>query len=136
MDSIPNKSLRAKILSVALGAGLLFSAQAFAAEMMHKSGPFKGPKANTGTVTHSKEGNKMVLTLSDDFKMPDAPDVHWRVIDSKGTVYDLQRLAIKGDKMNRKIVLPAYIKDVTRVQMWCAFAETNLGEAVFSAPVM
>jgi hypothetical protein len=133
---ISKKSVFAKFLSLALGVGLFFAAQTFAAEVMHKSGPFKGPKVNTGSVTHSKDGGKMVLTLSDDFKNPDAPDPHWQVIDSSGNVYLLQRLTIKGDKTNKKIVLPAYIKDVAKVQMWCAFAETNLGEAAFSAPVM
>ncbi|HEU4340565.1 MAG TPA: hypothetical protein VFU31_03250 [Candidatus Binatia bacterium] len=129
-------SIQGKLLSVALSAGLFFAAQSFAADMMHKSGPFKGVKANTGSVTYSTEGAKTLLTLSDDFKMPDAPDVHWRVVDSKGNIYELQRLAIKGDKMNRKIVLPAYIKDIAKVQMWCAFAETNLGEASFEKPIM
>jgi len=117
-------------------AALWLSAQAMAADMMNKSGPFKGPKANTGSVSHSKDGGKMVLTLSDDFKAPDAPDPHWQVIDSKGNVYLLQKLSIKDNKMNRKITLPAYIKDVAKVQMWCAFAETNLGEAIFDKPVM
>jgi hypothetical protein len=129
-------SIQGKLLSVAVGATLFFAAQTFAADMMHKSGPFKGVKANTGSVTYSTEGGKMLLTLSDDFKMPDAPDVHWRVVDSKGNIYELQRLAIKGDKMNRKIVLPAYIIDIAKVQMWCAFAETNLGEAAFEKPIM
>jgi hypothetical protein len=129
-------SIQAKLLSVALGAGLFFAAQIFAADMMHTSGLFKGVKANTGRVIHSTEGNKQVLMLSDDFKNPDAPDPHWQVIDSKGNVYLLQRLTIKGDKTNKKIVLPAYIKDVAKVQMWCAFAETNLGEAAFEKPIM
>jgi hypothetical protein len=101
----------------------------------HTSKPFTGVKANTGTVTHSKEGNKHILTLSDDFKVPDTPDPHWQVIDSKGNVYLLQRLPIKGDKVNRSITLPAYIPDVVRVQIWCAFAETVLGEAPFDHPV-
>jgi mannose-6-phosphate isomerase-like protein (cupin superfamily) len=126
--------IRKELLLALFGAALLTTSSGFAAEM-HKSKPFKGVKANTGSVTHSKEGNKQILTLSDDFKMPDAPDVHWRVVDSKGSVYELQRLAIKGDKMNRKITLPAYIRDVAKVQMWCAFAETNLGEAEFEKPV-
>jgi hypothetical protein len=129
-------SIQAKLLSVALGAGLFFAAQIFAADMMHTSGLFKGVKANTGRVIHSTEGNKQVLMLSDDFKNPDAPDPHWQVIDSKGNVYLLRRLTIKGDKTNKKIVLPAYIKDVAKVQMWCAFAETNLGEAAFEKPIM
>jgi hypothetical protein len=78
----------------------------------------------------------MLLSLSPDFKAPDAPDPHWQVIDSKGNVYMLQKLSIKGDKMNRQIALPAYIKDVVKVQMWCAFAETNLGEAIFEKPIL
>ena len=102
---------------------------------MHTSKPFTGTKANTGTVTHSKEGQLNVLTLSDDFKVPDTPDPHWQVIDSKGTVYLLQRLPVKGDKVNRKITLPAYIPDIVKVQIWCAFAETVLGEASFDHPV-
>jgi hypothetical protein len=129
-------SFTAKLLSTTLGAALLFAAQSYAADMMHKSGPFKGPKANTGSVTYSNESGKMVLTLSDDFKAPDAPDPHWQVIDSKGNVYMLQKLSIKDNKMNRKIAPPAYIKDIVKVQMWCAFAETNLGEAVFEKPIM
>jgi len=92
---------------------------------------FSGPKANKGTVTFSKEGPKMVLTLSDDFVVPDTPDPHWQVIDSKGNTYLLKRVMIKGDKYNKSITLPAYIRDVAKVQMWCAFAETNLGEASF-----
>ena len=40
---------------------------------VHTSGPFHGVKANTGTVTHTKDGNKNVLTLSDDFKPPETP---------------------------------------------------------------
>jgi len=42
---------------------------------------------------------------------------------------------IKGDKMNKSIVVPDYVKDIAKVQMWCAFAETNLGEAAFENPV-
>jgi hypothetical protein len=128
------RSMRTGLAVVA--SGLLFSVQAMAAEIMHQSGPFKGSKANTGYVTHSQEGSKQVLTLSDDFKNPEAPDPHWQIVDSKGNVYMLQKLTIKGDKTNKKIFLPAYIKDVAKVQMWCAFAETNLGEAAFEKPIM
>jgi hypothetical protein len=101
----------------------------------HTSNPFAGVKANTGTVTHSKEGGRSVLTLSDDFKVPDTPDPHWQVVDSKGRTYLLQRLPVKGDKVNRTIVVPPYVPDVTKVQIWCAFAETMLGEASFDRPV-
>src|SRR3954469_5739516 len=95
---------------------------------------FSGAKVNGGTVTHSSKDGKTVLTLSDDFKVPDTPDPHWQVVDSKGNTYLLQRLSIKGDKINRSITLPAYVQDVSRVQIWCAFAEVVLGEASFSQP--
>ena len=101
----------------------------------HTSRPFAGVKANTGTVTHTKENGQSVLTLSDDFKVPDTPDPHWQVVDSKGKTYLLQRLPVKGDKVNRRIILPAYVPDVAKVQIWCAFAETLLGEAAFASPV-
>ena len=100
------------------------------------SGPFKGPKANTGTVTHSKQGTKNILTLSDDFKVPDTPAPHWQVVDTKGNVYLLQRLVIKEDKYNQSITVPAYVSDIAKVQIWCAWAETLLGEASFAQPVM
>ena len=136
MNSSKAESLHGKFLAVALVAELFLAAQSFAAEMMQKSGPFKGPKANTGFVTSSIEGGKIVLALSNDFKTPDTPDPHWQVVDSKGTIYDLQKIAIKDNKMNRKITLPSYVKDVAKVVIWCAWAETNLGEASFEKPVM
>ena len=101
----------------------------------HKSGPFKGAKANTGYVTHTIEGGNSVLTLSDDFKAPDTPDPHWQIVDSNGNTYLLQKLSIKGGKMNRKIIVPKYVPDIAKVQIWCAFAETNLGEAAFEQSV-
>jgi hypothetical protein len=105
------------------------------AQSAHTSKPFQGPKANTGTVTHSVTAGKHVLTLSDDFKVPDTPDPHWQVVTSKGQVFLLQRLMIKGDKLNKSITLPAYITDVAKVQIWCAFAEVNLGEAAFASAI-
>ena len=101
----------------------------------HTSRPFAGVKANTGTVTHTKENGQSVLTLSDDFKVPDTPDPHWQVVDSKGKTYLLQRLPVKGDKVNRRIIVRAYVPDAAKVQIWCAFAETLLGEAEFASPV-
>ena len=117
-----------KFLLIAVAA-LLATIPAMAA---HDSTPFQGPKANTGFVKHTTDGGKIVLTLSDDFKVPDTPDPHWQVVDSKGNAYLLQRLPIKGDKVNRTITVPSYVKDVAKVQIWCAFAEVNLGEASFS----
>ena len=105
-----------------------------AAQDMHTSSQFQGPKANKGHVTHSTRDGKSVLTLSDDFVVPDTPDPHWQVIDSQGNVYLLDKLALKGGRF-QKSILPAYIHDVTKVQIWCAFAETGLGEAAFDPPV-
>ncbi len=121
--------------AVALLAALaLLPATASAADVQ-TSGPFKGDKVQQGTVTHTIRGGQSVLTLSDDFKVPEASDPHWRIIDSHGTGYFLQRVVVKPDKVNRMIVLPPYIKDVAKVQMWDAFAETLLGQASFGSPV-
>ena len=118
-----------------LAALLMVAASLAAADATHVSGPFMGPKANTGTVTHSKENGMNVLTLTADFKVPDTPAPHWQVVDSKGNTYLLQRLVVKGDKYNQKIVVPAYVADVAKVQIWCAWAETLLGEASFAMAV-
>ncbi len=99
----------------------------------HTSQMFTGAKANTGTVTHSVMNGKNLLTLSADFVTPDTPDPHWQVVDSKGHVFLLQRIAIKEDKMNRSITLPAYIKDIAKVQIYCAWAEAVLGETSFGS---
>ena len=97
--------------------------------------PFAGKAVNGGTVTHEMQGGKHVLKVSGDFQVPGSPDPHWQVVDSKGTVYLLDRLKLKDDKINRSITLPAYIADAAKVQMWCAWAEVVLGEASFSKPV-
>jgi hypothetical protein len=99
------------------------------AQADHTSTKFEGKKANTGFVMHSMSGGKQVLTLSDDFKVPDAPAPHWQLVDSKGNVYLLNRLVIKGDKFNQSITVPGYVPDVVKVQIWCAWAESLLGEA-------
>jgi hypothetical protein len=120
---------------VGLLAAIAMMPVAASAADAHTSGPFAGAKANQGTVTHTIRGGQSVLTLSDDFKVPDAPDPHWRIVDSRGNGYLLQRVVVKPDKINRTIVVPEHVRDVAKVQMWCAFAETLLGEASFSAPV-
>ncbi len=123
--------------------GLLMTTMLFAvsavAQDAHTSGQFQGPKANKGHVTHSTRDGKSVLTLSDDFVVPDTPDPHWQVVDSDGQVYQLDKLKTKaliGDKFQKEIVLPSYVKNVKKVVIWCAWAEANLGEASFSSPVM
>src|SRR5215475_4242287 len=114
----------------------------FALAQSHTSKPFTGAKVNAGTVTHSTKDGKDVLTLSDDFKVPDTPDPHWQVVDSKGTVFTLQRLGVKSlggltkDRINMSITLPPYISYVAKVQIYCAWAEAVLGETTFDAPLM
>ncbi len=101
----------------------------------HMTNVFSGPKVNQGTVTHSTQGGKSVLTLSHDFVVPDTPDPHWQVVDSTGKVHLLQRLALKDGKVNTSITVPDYVPDVAKVQIWCAWAEVVLGEASFTGPV-
>jgi hypothetical protein len=106
--------------------------------MAQTSTPFSGAKVNGGTVTHTMKDGKHVLTLSTDFQVPDTPDPHWQVVDSKGNVYLLQRLPVRNlgglvkDRINTSITLPSYVKDVVKVQIYCAWAETLLGEASFN----
>ena len=108
----------------------------------HTSKPFSGAKVNGGTVTHTVKDGKHVLTLSADFKVPDTPDPHWQVVDSKGSIYLLQRLGVKNlgglasDRINTSITLPSYVKDVAKVQIYCAWAEALLGEAPFDSTLM
>ena len=107
----------------------------------HTSSKFSGAKVNAGTVTHTVKDGKNVLTLSSDFQVPDTPDPHWQVVDAKGNTYLLQRLGVKSlggiakDKINQTITLPAYIKDVAKVQIYCAWAEAVLGEATFDSTI-
>lgn len=124
-------------LVLALAVTSVITLNAFAADM-HTSSQFQGPKANKGTVTHSKKDGQNVLTLSSDFVVPDTPDPHWQIVDSKGMTYRLDKLKVKslvGDKVKTEIVVPGYIKDIAKVQIYCAWAETNLGEATFATPV-
>ena len=134
--------IRSTIRTAFIGlAGIALSAS-LAQAQTHISGKFSGAKVNAGTVTHTVKDGRNVLTLSSDFQMPDTPDPHWQVVDSKGNTYLLQRLGVKNlggivkDKINQTITLPAYIKDVAKVQIYCAWAEAVLGEASFGAPMM
>lgn len=120
-------------VAVALVAALGVGSVAAADEMTK---PFSGKAVNGGTVTLSKLGDRTVLALSTDFQVPGSPDPHWQVVDSKGTVYLLDRLKLKDDKINTQITIPAYVPDIAKVQMYCAWAEVVLGEAPFSKPVL
>jgi hypothetical protein len=131
-------SIRIGLLSI---AAIAMSAS-LALAQTHTSSKFSGAKVNAGTVTHTVKDGKNVLTLSSEFQIPDTPDPHWQIVDSKGNTYLLQRLGVKSlgglvkDRVNMTITLPAYIKDVAKVQIYCAWAEAVLGEASFSAPMM
>jgi hypothetical protein len=101
---------------------------------IHTTNGFQGPKANTGTAIHTYENGKSILRVSQDFKVPDTPAPTWRVVDSKGTVYTLDAFKIKsGEK--RQVDVPSYVKDIAKIQVYCAFAEVLLGESSFPSPV-
>ena len=100
------------------------------------SSKFQGPKANTGTATYTFENGKGVLRVSADFKVPDTPAPTWRVVDSKNNIYTLDAFKIKAGKgEKREVVVPSYVHDIVKVQVYCAWAEILLGEASFSTPI-
>jgi hypothetical protein len=125
-----------------IGTALVMTAMALTAStalaQTQTSRPFAGAKVNGGTVTMAVQNGKTTLTLSDDFKVPDTPDPHWQVVDSRGNVFLLQRLGVKSlgglvkDRINMSITLPEYVKDVASVQIYCAWAEAVLGETAFA----
>jgi hypothetical protein len=126
--------MNCKLIFASLTA-LVIAATSNFAQDTHESGPFQGAKANKGFVTHTTVNGKSTLTLSDNFVPPQTPDPHWQVVDSNGKTYLLDRLMTKDQKVKKSIVVPDYVSDIAKVQMWCAFAETNLGEAAFEHPV-
>jgi hypothetical protein len=123
-----------RLLSVCALAAVLVGGAAAAKVESQTSGPFQGPKANTGTVSHSIENGKSILRVSADFKVPDTPAPTWRVVDSKGSIYTLDAFKIKGGE-KREVEVPAYVKDIAKVQVYCAWAQILLGEASFSTAV-
>jgi hypothetical protein len=116
-----------------LTAVLALSSVAFAADV-HSTSMFQGPKANTGAATHTTEMGKSILRVSSDFVVPDTPAPTWRVIDSNGNVYTLDAFKTKGGE-KREIEVPAYVPNIVKVQVYCAWAQVVLGEASFSSPV-
>jgi hypothetical protein len=123
-----------------VGLALLAATSAWA-QASRISTQFHGSEINAGTVTDAMQGHRHILTLSDDFKVPKkAPDLHWQVVDSKGDTYLLQRLLVKGDtlkgdKLNKSITVPAYVPDISKVQIYCAYVEMSLGDASFESPI-
>jgi len=126
-----------RVMSFFAVLALLVTVNSFAAKMdVHTSSQFQGPKANTGTVMHYVENGKSTLKVSDDFKVPDTPAPTWRVVDSKGNVYTLDAFKIKsGNNEKREAVVPSYVSNIVKVQVYCAWAEVILGEANFSQAV-
>lgn len=126
-----------RLISVfALSSLMIAASVTFAANKadVHTTAGFQGPKANTGTAMHTYENGKSVLRVSDDFKVPDTPAPTWRVIDSNGTIYTLDAFKIKGGE-KRMVVVPPYVNNIAKVQVYCAWAEVILGEAPFSSAV-
>lgn len=99
----------------------------------HTTSAFQGPKANTGTAVFMRVNGKGMMKVSPDFKVPDTPAPTWRLVDTKGNVYTLDAFKIKGGE-KREISVPAYIPNIAKVQVYCAYAEVLLGEAPFSSP--
>jgi len=95
-----------------------------------------GPEVKSGRVSGMRMDGGIELALSPDFVIPDAPAPHWQVVDTMGNAYLLPRLRVAGDRENRTIRVPAYVRDVAKVRIWCAFAEVVLGEASFDTTVM
>ncbi len=122
------------LMVAALAVAMLGTGSLVVADEMTK--PFTGKAVNGGTVSLAKQSGKTTLSLSKDFQVPGSPDPHWQVVDSKGTVYLLDRLKLKDDKINTRIVVPAYVPDIAKVQMYCSWAEVVLGEAPFSKPIV
>jgi hypothetical protein len=128
------RSLRSLLVALAMAGALALTA-AFTggpeAPVTKVSKPFAGAKVNGGTVTMVTDAGKITLTLSDEVQDPKTPDAHWLVVDGKGKTYLLDRLTLKGDKFSKAITVPSYVRDVVKVQIYCAWAEANLGEAAF-----
>jgi hypothetical protein len=127
-----NRLLSALALAATLASGLTFAADATSGP--HTTSKFQGPKANTGMAVHTVENGKSILRVTADFKVPDTPAPTWRVVDSKGNVYTLEAFKIKGGE-KREVIVPAYVQDIVKVQVHCAWAEIILGEAGFSMAV-
>jgi hypothetical protein len=135
-----NVTTRRGLLSTLLSGALVLAGVAVvpsnaAAQGGHVSKTFAGAKVNDGTVTHTFVDGRHLLALSADFEDPGTPDPHWQVVDSKGNVFLLQRLGIKGGKVNTRITLPPYVTDIVKVQIYCAWAEAVLGETTFDRTI-
>jgi hypothetical protein len=128
------KSMTRSVFVMALFAMGSLSVAAASDNGPHNSSMFQGPKANTGTVQHVIENGKSILRVSKDFQVPDTPAPTWRVVDTKGNIYTLEAFKIKGGE-KREVVVPAFVPNIAKVQVYCAWAEVLLGEASFSPAI-
>ncbi len=128
------KLSRKQILLTSFAAFALLAATSAWADHSHTSGKFEGGKANKGTVTHTVQSGKNILTLSDDFVTPDTPAPHWQVIDSRGNAYLLQsenqRRQVQQEH-HRARICARHRKGADLVRL----AEANLGESSFDKPL-
>jgi hypothetical protein len=131
MTTIHNRISRVLQLSA---MAVVFTFSFAQAAEQHTTTKFEGPKANTGTAVHSVENGKSILRVSSDFKVPDTPAPTWRVVDLNGNIYTLDAFKIKGGE-KREVVVPSYIPNIAKVQVYCAWAQVLLGEARFQQPV-
>ena len=125
-----NRMFSVLALTTLMAASVTFAAK----NDVHVSGTFAGAKANKGTVSHLYENGKSILRVSSDFQVPDTPAPTWRVVDSKGNVYTLDAFKIKGGE-KREVSVPAFVGNIAKVQVYCAWAEVLLGETSFPTPV-
>ena len=123
-----NRLLSVLALVATLAAGITFAADANGGP--HTTSKFQGTKANTGMAVHTVENGKSILRVTADFKVPDTPAPTWRVVDSKGNIHTLETFKIKGGE-KRQVIVPAFVQDIVKVQVYCAWAEIILGEASF-----
>lgn len=143
-----NNTLKNLVLSATFAAVLVGQAAAAptttllrqdAPKMAHAetatTSQFKGIEVNGGKVTLSHSNGKHILKLSNEFVLPKTPAPSWQVVDGEGNVYLLKQLKIAGNKLNKSVTLPSYIKSVAKVQIWCSFAEVVLGEASFDGTI-
>ena len=129
------KTITHSAFTFALAALFTTAGIAFASDNgPHTTSMFQGPKANMGTAIHTIENGKSILRVSADFKVPDTPAPTWRVVDSNGNVYTLDAFKIKGGE-KREVVVPPYVPNVVKVQVYCAWAQVLLGEASFTQAV-
>ena len=137
------KSITRILSAAALGVLMITSAFTLHAKdgVEQQTNQFAGPKANTGMAVFFHEGGKAMLKVTTDFKVPDTPAPTWRVVDSKGNIYTLDAFKIKeggllgSNTEKRQVMVPSYIRDIAKVQVYCAWAQVLLGEASFSSPV-